>query len=155
MAEYTCKSSYLPLQLHRPHRPRTRGKVVKNWTAPWESKIPARSVINNRQSSLCGVKKYYCSVHKYCVFPLIFLNSACSAAALVFYLPGVCTHTDIERKQSPENILKSSKKHNIWRTPCTSIHTYLSFNQHLLSGLGPFYDLAAIHLFQYFFIGYH
>ena len=44
---------------------------------------------------------------------VIFLNSVSSAAALVFYLPGVCTHTDIERKQSPENILKSSKKHNI------------------------------------------
>ena len=53
---------------------------------------------------------------KYCVFPynfLNFLNSACSAAALVFYLPGVCTDTDIERKQSPEYILKSSKKRNI------------------------------------------
>ena len=44
---------------------------------------------------------------------VIFLNSASSAAALVFYLRGVCTHTDIERKQSLENILKSSKKHNI------------------------------------------
>ena len=33
---------------------------------------------------------------------VIFLNSASSAAALVFYLPGVCTHTDTERKQSPE-----------------------------------------------------
>ena len=33
---------------------------------------------------------------KYCVFSLkvIFLNSASSAAALVFYLPGVCAHTD-------------------------------------------------------------
>ena len=53
---------------------------------------------------------------KYCVFPynfLNFLNSANSAAARLFYLPGVCTHTDIEKKQSPENILKSSKKHNI------------------------------------------
>ena len=53
---------------------------------------------------------------RYCVFFLnfvIFLNSASSAAALVFYLPGLCTHSDIERKQSPENILKSSKKHNI------------------------------------------
>ena len=53
---------------------------------------------------------------KYCVFPynfLNFLNSASSAAALVFYLPGVCTHIDTEGKQSPENILKSSKKHNI------------------------------------------
>ena len=28
-----------------------------------------------------------------------FLNSARSAAALVFYLPGVCTHTDTEEKQ--------------------------------------------------------
>ena len=33
---------------------------------------------------------------------VIFLNSASSAAALVFYLPGVCTHTDTERKESPE-----------------------------------------------------
>ena len=30
---------------------------------------------------------------------MIFLNSASSAAALVFYLPGVCTHTDTEGKQ--------------------------------------------------------
>ena len=39
---------------------------------------------------------------KNCVFPLnfvIFLNSASSAEALVFYLPGVCTHTDTEGKQ--------------------------------------------------------
>ena len=33
---------------------------------------------------------------------MIFLNSASSAAALVFYLPGVCTHTDTEGKQSLE-----------------------------------------------------
>ena len=31
---------------------------------------------------------------------MIFLNSASSAAALVFYLTGVCTHTDTEGKQS-------------------------------------------------------
>ena len=30
---------------------------------------------------------------------VIFLNSASTAAALVFYLPGVCTHTDTEGKQ--------------------------------------------------------
>ena len=29
---------------------------------------------------------------------MIFLNSAGSAAAQVFYLPGVCTHTDTEGK---------------------------------------------------------
>ena len=32
---------------------------------------------------------------------MIFLNSASSAAALVVYLPGVCTHTDTEKGQSP------------------------------------------------------
>ena len=43
---------------------------------------------------------------------MIFLNSASSAAALVFYLPGVRTHTDTERKQRKarvRNIIKSSK----------------------------------------------
>ena len=29
---------------------------------------------------------------------MIFLNSASSATVLVFYLPGVCTHTDTEGK---------------------------------------------------------
>ena len=45
--------------------------------------------------------------NKNCVFPynfLNFLNSANSAAALVFYLPGVCTHTDISRKNGVRNI---------------------------------------------------
>ena len=44
---------------------------------------------------------------------MIFLNSVSSAAALVLYLPGVCTHTDTEGKQRKarvRNILKSSKK---------------------------------------------
>ena len=44
---------------------------------------------------------------------MIFLNSASSAAALVFYLPGVCTHTDTKGKQSKDrvrNILKSLEK---------------------------------------------
>ena len=48
---------------------------------------------------------------------VIFLNSAGSAVALVFYLPGVCTHTDTKgkkRKVRVWNILKSlGKKHNI------------------------------------------
>ena len=38
---------------------------------------------------------------KYCVFPknfVIFPNSASSAEALLFYLPGVCTHTDTKGK---------------------------------------------------------
>ena len=44
---------------------------------------------------------------------MIFLNSASSAAALVFYLPGVCTHSDTEGK-GVRNILKSSGKKTIF-----------------------------------------
>ena len=40
---------------------------------------------------------------------MLFLNSASSAAALVFYLPGVCTHTDTEGKQSSEYFEKFGK----------------------------------------------
>ena len=36
---------------------------------------------------------------------MIFLNSASSAAAMVFYLPGVCTYSATEGKQSPEYFL--------------------------------------------------
>ena len=44
---------------------------------------------------------------------VIFLNSASSAAALVFYLPGVCTYIDTEGKQRKtrvRNIIKSLEK---------------------------------------------
>ena len=44
---------------------------------------------------------------------MIFLNSASTAAALVFYLPSECTHTDTEGKQRKarvRNILKYSGK---------------------------------------------
>ena len=45
---------------------------------------------------------------------VFFPNSASSAAALVFYLPCVCTHTDIKGKQRKARvgniILKSSEK---------------------------------------------
>ena len=54
---------------------------------------------------------------------MIFLNFASSAAALVLYLLGGCTHTDTERKQRKtrvRNILKSSKKNTI-------------FNEHLVT----------------------
>ena len=48
---------------------------------------------------------------------MIFLNSASSAAALVFYLPGECTPTDTEGKtekgQSQEYFKNFRKKHNI------------------------------------------
>ena len=44
---------------------------------------------------------------------MIFLDSASSSAALVFYLPDMCTHSDTEGKQRKtrvRNIFKSSKK---------------------------------------------
>ena len=44
---------------------------------------------------------------------VIFLKSAGSAAALVFYLPGACTHTDNkgkQRKTRDRNILKFLEK---------------------------------------------
>ena len=47
----------------------------------------------------------------------IFLNSASSAAALVFYLPVVCTHTDTKGKQRQtrvRNILKALEKKTIF-----------------------------------------
>ena len=47
---------------------------------------------------------------------MIFLKFASFAAALVFFLPGVCTHTDTEgkhRKTRVQNILKSLEKNTI------------------------------------------
>ena len=53
-----------------------------------------------------------------CVFFLVIsLNSASSAAELVFYLPGVCTHTDTKGKQRKArvgNILKFLEKNTIF-----------------------------------------
>ena len=48
---------------------------------------------------------------------MIFLNPVSSAAALVFYLPGVCTHTDTEGKQRKarvRNIFKIFGKNTIF-----------------------------------------
>ena len=58
-------------------------------------------------------------------FLVLFLNSASSAAALVFYLPGVCTHSDTEGKQRKarvRNILKSSKKNTILNEQPVALH---------------------------------
>ena len=57
-------------------------------------------------TSICQVKRARdmvtndtgCSLIIVFFLVVIFLNSASSAAALVFYLPGVCTHTDTEGK---------------------------------------------------------
>ena len=88
----------------------TRGVTIQVRTA-------APGVLQSRYGQLqpgCYNSGTGCSLNVF--FPksfVIFLNSASSAAALVFYLPGVCTHTDTEGKQRKvrvRNILKSSKK---------------------------------------------
>ena len=83
-----------------------------------------RKFIQNLSSNLqiCSpiiIIFYYRVFIKYCVFSLksiFFLNSSSSAPVLVFYLPGVCTHTDTEekpRKTRVRNILKSLEKNTI------------------------------------------
>ena len=69
---------------------------------------------------------------------VIFLNSASSAAALVFYLPGVCTHTDTERKQSPKyfKIFKKNtiiKEHAVPRTKAKEIVAGTTFSKRIVS----------------------
>ena len=85
---------------------------LKNWMCCKERCFTYFLILYNQQRDfldLCknnGILKtksaYYISYRvfiKYCVFCVgIFLNSASSAAALVFYLQGVCTHTDTEGK---------------------------------------------------------
>ena len=56
---------------------------------------------------------------------MIFLNSASFAAALVFYQPGVCTHT---RKARARNILKSSEKNTIFNEHPVAITENEFFN---------------------------
>ena len=55
---------------------------------------------------------------------MIFLNSASSAAALMFYLPGMCTHTGTEGKQRKVRVFE---KNTI-------------FNEHPVGWLMPFND---------------
>ena len=54
---------------------------------------------------------------------MIFLNSASSAAALVFYLPGVCTQTDTEGEQSSEYFEKFGKNTIFNEHPVVSVFT--------------------------------
>ena len=99
---------------------------------------------------------------------MIFLNSASSAAALVFYLPVVCTHTETKGKQRytrDRNILESLGKNTMYNEhPVPLKILYFSFfltnyppcytkqspfrehrdNEHLPSLLPPFHRGPAI-----------
>ena len=62
---------------------------------------------------------------------MIFLNSASSAAALLFYQPGVCTHTDTDGKQRKarvRTILKCSEKTQYLMNP---VHVYMHIKERL------------------------
>ena len=73
-----------------------------------------------RDTTHLKIRYLYRVFTNYCVFSLNFcdfLNSASSAAALVSYLPGVCTLTDTKGKQGKvrvRNILKSLEKNTIF-----------------------------------------
>ena len=64
---------------------------------------------------------------------MIFLNSASSVAALVFYLPGMCTHTDTEGKQRKarvRNIFEKSEKtqylmNTLYISVCLRMYMYI------------------------------
>ena len=58
----------------------------------------------------CHIKEWYRVFIKYFVFFLkIFLNSAICAAALVFFLPDMCTQFDTEGKQRKVRVRKYFK----------------------------------------------
>ena len=73
---------------------------------------------------------------------VIFLNSASSVVALVFYLLVVCTHTDTEGKQRKariRNILKSSEKNTIFNEhPVQYIYIYVYLSIHLSNFLSVY-----------------
>ena len=82
------------------------------------TKSPVNNKLNDRhcrsvhQSTGCSLNIVFFSQNV-----LLFLNSASSAAALVFYLPGVCIHTDTEGKQRKvrvRNIFKKFEKNTIY-----------------------------------------
>ena len=79
---------------------------------------------------------------------MIFLNSASSAAALVFYLPCACTHTDTEGKQRKprvRNIFKNSEKNTIFNghpVHSSSARKDSSLSANLVVGYQPFFNIS-------------
>ena len=69
----------------------------------WWNKIAMKDLAASVWFELNNEKNYLRTTTLNIVFftsnVVIFLNSASSAAALVFYLPGVCTHTVTKGKQ--------------------------------------------------------
>ena len=68
---------------------------------------------------------------------MIFLNYASSAAALVFYLPGMTTDNEgKQRKVRVWNVLKSSKKNTIFNEhPVQGIILYYTNNNNITDEL--------------------
>ena len=69
---------------------------------------------------------------------MIFLDSVSSAAALVFYLPGVCTHTDTEGKQSPEYFKIFEKNTIFYEHPVDEVNIFqIRFLDSFAESLAP------------------
>ena len=97
---------------------------------------------------------------------MIFLNSLSSAVTLVFYLPGVCTHTETQGKQRKtrvRNILKSLEKtqylmntmyywscvHNILPFICLCVEFhYSSIIPFLNSSILPLFHSSILQFFH-------
>ena len=80
---------------------------------------------------------------------MIFLNSASSAAALVFYLPGVCTHTDTprENRERPESeIFKIFGKNTIFNEQPVCFQAIISILQSVYIPIIP-----SFYLIYFFF----
>ena len=88
---------------------------------------------------------------------MIFLNSAGSAATLVFYLPGVCTHTDTKGKQRTarvRNILTIFGKnticneHPVYVDVMYVVHSYPTFQYFKPKEIIFFHLVLVIDLFD-------
>ena len=98
--------------------------VCHNFPKTWKDTIPCsyRStyLVREGNGNFGERDERYRVFIKYSAFPyfVIFLNSASSAAALVFYLPVVRRHTDTERKKQRKarvrNSFKFSEKYTIF-----------------------------------------
>ena len=86
---------------------------------------------SDKRNDIQGVHKILCFSFKFLKFSE-FCQFCCSAG---YFTCLAC----VERKQSPENILKSSKKHNILWTPCYFLLTIFRQSLHKnISQIGAF-----------------
>ena len=80
-----------------------------------------------------------------------FLNSASYAAALVFYLPGVCTHTDTKGKQRKTRVLNNLKSLEKTQNFMNTLYVFfeIDINVDQISIFSSFYKITPhMHSFK-------